>query len=232
MIKTTKIENKHSQRLTFPSLVYQGISRFLINIVPILPSTGRYNLTICHEKKILWYRVAKVGTRTIFDIFDQAQINLDAEHPFFCHYPEKLYSEYFKFAFVRNPWDRLVSCWKNKVIDSNYFEFTEEKLQDMQSFENFVGYVQSKDIEDCDQHIRLQSKLVDMNNVDFIGRFEKFEEDLGKVAQMIGIEYKKTRKNMSKQKSSYVDYYDDRLQNIVADIYRKDIHIFQYEFNK
>ncbi|MFC1866518.1 sulfotransferase family 2 domain-containing protein [Thermodesulfobacteriota bacterium] len=230
MIKTVKRENGYSGRLTFASLAYQGISRALVRYVPYLPSNGRYNITICHEKKFLWFRVAKVGTRTIFDVFKQAKVNLDAEHPMFCYYPTKLYNGYFKFAFVRNPWDRLVSCWKNKVVDSNYYRFSDKQLLKMQSFENFVEFVKSKDIKRCDHHIRLQSKLIDLNVVDFIGRFERFEEDLIKVTQIIGIEYIKTYKNESKNKSNYMEYYDDRLQSMVADLYRRDINIFQYDF--
>ena len=29
------------------------------------------------------------------------------------------YREYFKFAFIRNPWDRLVSCYSQKLSNAN-----------------------------------------------------------------------------------------------------------------
>lgn len=230
MIKTVKKGNGYSGQLTLTSLAYQKISRALFQLMPFFPSSGQYNITLCHEKKFLWYRVAKVGTRSTFEVFKQAGVSLDAEHPMFCHYPTNLYDGYFKFAFVRNPWDRLVSCWKNKVIDANSFRFSDAQLLEMQSFKNFVKFVGNQDLAKCNHHYRLQSKLIDMNNVDFIGRFERFEEGLTKVTEKIGIEYTKTHQNMSKNKTGYMQYYDDRLQQKVADLYRRDIDMFQYEF--
>lgn len=230
MIRTTKKDGL-SNKLTFPSLMYQKISRLLIRFFPYMPSVERYNITICHEKKFVWFRVAKVGTRTIFNVCEQANLNLDAEHPMFCHYPTNLYKDYFKFAFVRNPWDRLVSCWRNKVVDSNYFELSSDKLLEMQNFENFVDFVAQKNIETCDHHIRLQSKLIDLNSVDYIGKFENFNEDLSAIVQIIGLDsINIEQKNASKDRLSYKQYYDESLKDKVAEIYRKDISIFSYEY--
>ena len=57
-----------------------------------------------------------------------------------CHYPEKLYRHYFKFAFVRNPYDRIVSAWKNKIVQTNYFDLSDAKRQDLHQFEAFLEY--------------------------------------------------------------------------------------------
>lgn len=231
MIKTVKMKNGRSSKLTFLSTVYQSASKNLIRFFPYVPSDCPYNITICHEKQFVWFRVAKVGTRTIFNVFDNANITLDAEHPMFCHYPANLYKGYFKFAFVRNPWDRLASCWRNKVIDNNYFKFSKDRLLLMQEFGDFVEFVSDLDIETCDHHIRLQSKLIDLNNVDYIGRFENFEEDLLEVIQTIGFDSVRIEKhNSSKNKQDYRAYYDEGLKEKVANIYRKDINLFSYQF--
>jgi hypothetical protein len=231
MIKTVKRKKGLSTKLTLPSIAYQRISKLMIGLFPYMPSNDQYNITVCHEKKFVWFRVAKVGTRTIFDTFQLARINLDAEHAMFCHYPTNLYKRYFKFAFVRNPWDRLVSCWQNKVVDSNFFNFSDKILLEMKTFKNFVDFVEHRNIELCDPHMQLQSKLIDLNNVDFIGRFENFEEDLSKVIKIIGVEARAiSRKNVSKNKAEYWQYYDDKLKDKVAKIYCKDINILQYTF--
>lgn len=108
--------------LTMASRVTQKALRLAAK-VPLLPSTRKYNLSISNKYKFIWFRVAKVGTRTIFSRLADDGLTLDLESPYGIHYIPKLYGEYFKFAFVRNPWDRLVSCWQNKVVQMNYFKF-------------------------------------------------------------------------------------------------------------
>src|SRR5262245_19376649 len=109
-------------RLSRMSRVLQGLYRGMSR-VRIIPSAGPYNLTVSHERKFVWFRVAKVGTRTILNHFLDRGVRLDAEHASDVHYPPRAYADYFKFAFVRNPWDRLVSCWADKVVASNLFGF-------------------------------------------------------------------------------------------------------------
>jgi hypothetical protein len=175
--------------------------------------------------------VAKVGTRTIFNAFEQGGLNLDAEHPMFCRYPEGLFIDYFKFAFVRNPWDRLLSCWRNKVVDSNYFKFSEELRARMQKFDRFVEYVEGLDLDQCDHHIRRQGRLIDINNIDFVGRFERFEEDLADVLKEIGIsDIAIARKNASENRLHYRQHYDDALMARVGELYKKDIKLFGYSY--
>lgn len=211
--------------------MYQKLSSTLIRSIPRLPSNGQYNITLCHTMKFLWFRVAKAGTRTLFDVFDQARIELDAEHPMLCHYPTDLYRGYFKFAFVRNPWDRLVSCWQNKVVESNHFRFSDNTLHTMQTFGNFVDFVAKQNIATCNNHIRLQQKLIDLNNIDFLGRFETFNDDLSKVIEIIGLKRVTiNQKNISARRPAYRDYYDTALKEKVAKIYAIDIHIFNYAF--
>ncbi len=231
MIRTQKTRGGLASELTLPSRAYQATSRALVRSIPYIPSSDRYNITICHQRRFVWFRVAKVGTRTIFDVFQRANITLDAEHPMFCHYPVNLYKKYFKFAFVRNPWDRLVSCWRNKVIDANYFRFSADDLRVMQEFENFVDLVATRDLETCDQHIRLQSKLIDLSHIDFLGRFEHFEEHLAEVMRIIGLgSLPIGQKNTSREKAHYRQYYSADLRDRVAEAYRRDIRIFGYEF--
>jgi hypothetical protein len=228
MLKT--LETKSAQ-LTMPSAMYQKVSSILINSFPYIPSDHRYNITICHEKKFIWFRVAKVGTRTIFEIFEKANLKLDANRAMWCHYPVNLYGGYLKFAFVRNPWDRLVSSWYDKVVKYNYFKFSNETRLKMQDFNYFVDHVSDLDINKCDHHICLQSKLIDLNNIDYIGRFENFESDLSEVMQILKIgEITIEKRNASINKSHYKDYYDESLIQKVAKIYYKDIKMFSYDF--
>jgi hypothetical protein len=211
--------------------MYQRASRILVRSFPFIPSFQQYNVTICHEKKFIWFRVAKVGTRTMFDLFDKANLTLDAEHAMWCHYPVNRYHDYFKFALVRNPWDRLVSCWHDKVVQYNYFKFPEETRLQMLDFHSFVDYVSSIGVHDCDQHVRLQSKLIDLTNVDYIGRFETLATDLARLLQVIGLDgIEIEQRNASKNRKGYRSYYDTALRERVGALYQRDVDIFSYDF--
>ncbi len=239
MLQTNnKIKNEYgrSTKLTPISLVYQVISRILVkgaSTIPYMPSIGRYDITLCHQHKFIWFRVAKAASRTILDAFKEADIILDAQHPYSCHYPVNLYQGYFKFAFVRNPWSRLVSCWLDKVVARNFFKFSTDELLKMQKFENFIDFVAHQNLNTGNEHIRLQSKLIDINNIDYIGKIENFDTDLTKILEHIGINLDLAtieHKHASKSRLHYSNYYDEKLKQKVAKIYAKDINIFSYHY--
>ena len=231
MIKTIQNKGAYSSKLTFLSRLYQRSGRAIYRNIPIIPSEKRYNITLCHEKKFIWFRVAKVGMSTILDLLARSNTKIDAEYPSNCHYPPTLYKAYFKFAMVRNPWDRLVSCWKDKVLKNNHFKFSKEERSSMNEFKNFVEYVSKINVKNCDRHIRLQSELIDLNNIDFIGRFENFNTDLTEVLIKLEIDdVEIEEKNVSNIGKHYKEYYDDELRKKVAKIYSKDIMLFSYNF--
>ena len=191
----------------------------------------RYNITVCQERKVLWYRVAKVGTRTIYNAFEKAGADVYDQQVMFYSRPANLYPDYFSFAFIRNPWDRLVSCWKDKVLAYNYFQLSSEEHAKMKRFHYFVECLQNADIDHADPHLRPQSRLVAIDNLDFVGHFENFSGDLQQVLRKLQADEISIKKlNASANRKNYRKYYDDELQRKVAHIYRQDIERFAYEF--
>ena len=216
LYKTSKLEQK----------LYKVVHK-----IPLMPSAGRYNLTLCHEKKFIWFRVAKVGSRTILNHLLDNGVHLDVEHGRKLRYPVNHFHDYFKFAFVRNPWDRLVSCWNNKVIDSNLFRFDEAELEKMRNFENFVGYVGSINVDTCNRHLRSQNSVIDLNNIDYLGRMETFADDLQYIFQRLELDTTAIKsRNVTSDRKPYQQYYSSELAEQVARIYRKDVQIFGYRF--
>ncbi|WP_353570915.1 sulfotransferase family 2 domain-containing protein [Candidatus Albibeggiatoa sp. nov. BB20] len=213
-------------------------SQQVINIYKLLaqqhyfPSANPYNLTISHEQHFVWFRVAKVATRSMYNYLLSNNITLDVEHCYNLHYPINTYQDYYKFAFVRNPWDRLASCWFSKIINGNHFNFDPHTLEKMQSFEHFVSFVASLDISSCDSHLRLQSRLIDLNQLDYLGRFETLQEDITHVFHTLDIPLENFgHENQSKSKGDYRQYYNDITCEKVSKIYKKDIQIFGYQFD-
>ena len=118
----------------------------LLSRIPFRPSSRGYDITLCHEKRFIWFRVPKVCTRTILYGLIDSGVKLDAEHPYEVYYPINKMSDYFKFTFVRNPWDRLVSAYKNKVVESNLYDLPDAVRRD---FSKFVSYVETLDLRHC-----------------------------------------------------------------------------------
>ena len=77
----------------------------------------------------------------------------------------------------------------------------------------------------------LQSELIDLNNIDFIGRFENFDSDLLLIMQKLGIEeIKIEKKNASNTGKDYKEYYDDELIKIAGEKFMEEIKFGNYSF--
>jgi len=202
------------------------------NDVTQTPSERRYQLTISDNPKFVWYRNAKVGTRTTLAFLTCANVEFTLKEGRDCYYSPALYRDYFKFAFVRNPWDRLVSTWKSKVLTRKLRRVDPSQLDRMQTFEHFADYCATLDLEVCNCHIRAQSSLIDLNNIDYLGRFERFENDLIEVAGFLNLrDCRIPRLNTSSDNRPYQEYYTDRTRKLVGELYRRDVQIFSYTFD-
>lgn len=197
----------------------------------LLPSQRPYNLTISSSHRFVWFRVAKVGTRSILAHLANHGVKLDVEHAMGVRYPVNQLRDYFKFAFVRNPFDRLVSCWHNKVVETNYFKFDPASHRRFGQFREFVDFVDHFDLQGGDPHLRLQSRLVDLNAIDFLGRYENFLGDLAEVCRCIGIPAVDVPQiNASQGRGDYRRYYEPDLVDLATHAYSHDLRIFGYQF--
>jgi hypothetical protein len=204
------------------------LSNFYVNKYLVSPfSTRKYFISYDFEHKALWFRVYKVASRTIDHHLRSSCQKGNYIYSSQVGYTPGRYSDYFKFAFVRNPVDRFISAWKNKVIDQNYFHFDEQEHTKMKTLENFVEWVSHFDISDCDEHLLQQSSLIDINHVDFIGRHERFDQDFEYVCSKIGIKYEKDV-HINKSSNKKIDLPEEVRKKIIR-IYQKDISIFYPE---
>ena len=137
---------------------------------------------------------------------------------------------YFKFGFVRNPWDRILSEYKYALRIYSKFRIS-----------NLRGFIKkywgnSRRHSTIKQHIRPQYEFLYNTDgncmVDFIGRFENLQEDFNVVCDKIGIaRMELPHKNKSKHKH-YTEYYDEETKQIVAEKYAKDIEMFGYKYGE
>jgi hypothetical protein len=190
-----------------------------------------YNLTISHGHRLVWYRVAKVATRTIRHHFTEHGVEMDVDHAMRVRYPTALFADYFKFAFVRDPLDRFISAWQDKVVNMNYFRFDDATHARMQRVEEFARWTADQNlgaVPGTDQHLALQSRLVDLNQVDFVGRLETFDRDFAEVCQRVGAPAVPARPRNQTGAGQRREQVSDDLRYLVATMYQRDYQIFGY----
>ncbi len=189
-----------------------------------------YNLTISHERRFVWFRVAKVATRTLLGYLQEQEVALDVEHAYWMRYPTALFADYVKFGFVRHPLPRFVSAWQDKVVNANYFGFDDATLTRVRERpEAFAAWVGEQDLTDTDQHLALQSRLVDLTQVDFLGRLETFAEDFAELCGLIGLPavLPQTQHRTATAETPRL-LASEELRAAVAELYRRDFQVLGY----
>ncbi|MAM28747.1 MAG: hypothetical protein CMC13_06960 [Flavobacteriaceae bacterium] len=147
------------------------------------------------------------------------------------------FKKYYKFTFVRNPWDRLVSTFfflKNGGLTEKDSLWAEKHIIPFSTFDAFVkGWLTEENINNSlhfqHQHVFLEDEKGGVA-VDFIGRFETIDEDFKIITKKLNIDRALTKTNTSKRKKDYKEYYNEETKQIVAKLYQKDIHLFNYNF--
>jgi chondroitin 4-sulfotransferase 11 len=187
---------------------------------------------VLHDYKLIFIHIPKNAGVSIYEVFEVPQN--DQGHKKIDEYDIENVDEYFKFCFVRNPWDRFVSTYSyfkkggrgrpGDIKDS-------EVVNSYENFNDFVNNIQELKESFNDRHFYNQSYWLD-DSLDFIGRFESLQEDFNTVCDMIDIPHTQLpHKNKSKHKH-YTEYYDEESKQIVADIYANDIECFDYKFGE
>lgn len=155
------------------------------------------------------------------------------------HSPEK-YRRLFKFCIVRNPWDRVLSAFtflKSGGLHTTDEAWANRYLSDVKSFEAFVHRLKDEAFSNAvlrQTHFAPQHVwITDSRNtigVDYVVRFEHLEEDLREMGALTewGCELEAHENKSSSPE--YEDVYDAEMVKQVAQLYQRDIELFDYTF--
>ena len=185
-------------------------------LISVFTSSRHYGLSYNYKYRCLWFRNPKVGTRSINQHFiDNTPANQYIYSSAVGYNPDD-FKDWFKFGFVREPIDRFLSCWKDKVLNQNFYKFDSDTHEKMKNLENFISWVETLEIETAEEHLRAQCRLIDLDNIDFLGRMENFDNDLQEMAKKIGMLIKQShRKNTSGKRPVEVsEEQKDRIRKI------------------
>ncbi len=138
--------------------------------------------------------------------------------------PEE-WSGLFKFAFVRNPFDRFISYCAFMTRAQGDFERDPQRVMRHFLFEappygHLLFQPQHGFVTDADG-----SLLADQ-----VGRVEQMQQSYDEIAERIGIASRPLDKVNASERRDYHDYYDQQLIDGVARIYARDLELFGYQF--
>jgi hypothetical protein len=147
----------------------------------------------------------------------------------------EVYNDYYKFTIVRNPYDKIVSQF-----------FYINKRKDLQTFlahnkgDEFKFYL---DKIAKKKHVQWEPQVnfvLDENGetiVDFIGKFENFNNEVTKVLEKTGLDkkyfglVKRSIPHINQTvRNNYQTYYDDESKEMVEQLFKKDLEFFNYKF--
>jgi hypothetical protein len=138
--------------------------------------------------------------------------------------PPEIFDKFYKFAFVRNPWDWQVSLYYFALEDPSHAQHQLTK-----SFGSFEKYLEWR----VNGHYRLQKDFVvdDAGRliVDFVGRYETLARDFATICERVGIDHPRLPHHRSSAHRDYRTYYTPRTTALVAEAFQEDIEFFAYE---
>jgi len=215
-------------------------------------------MLVSEKRRFLFVHVQKTGGSTVSELLKQTVSDARSLHPRHMCLREAIERERipegsFRFAFVRNPWDRLVSwytmidrarrkrlSWDEDSVQRDRFQqnpLYRSVLLHAPTFEDFVkNCTQTHMVEGVPYSFALDqlSYVTDEDGemlADFVGHFERFEEDLTHVLDRLGLTVPDIpHKNRGRPRRHYSEFYTPELEEIVHQRFKRDIEAFGYVF--
>jgi hypothetical protein len=138
-------------------------------------------------------------------------------------HPTVPFQDYFTFAFVRNPYDLLVSFWTYKM--ENPFHPDYVHVAELGSFERWVEHHvrQPGMAQSCFTHDVSGNQLVD-----YVGRFENFAHDVETIVTKLGCDIASVPHVNTSDHGVAEDLFTPRIRAVVAEAWRDDFSNFGY----
>jgi hypothetical protein len=194
-------------------------------------------------KEILFRKLQVPNLRSLAEVHIRKKWRGTRRHEI----PDDVFAKAFKFCFVRNPWDRVVSaytytqCRWPGFFYLTFKEYIYEILRDESIpwdvphlYQDPKSNLHDLMMWDAKGHaIPYRHPGYFMEEMDFIGRFENLEHDFQVVLRRMGRTWGKPllHKNASARKP-YPTYYTPQLRNAVGALYHDDIVRFGYTFDE
>jgi chondroitin 4-sulfotransferase 11 len=196
-------------------------------------------MPVSDKYKLIFIHIPKNAGTAITNTLDMYDIGHHGWQYYKSKYPQK-WEQYKKISVIRNPWDRVVSCYEYAKMEESYWHSKEGKskagkhldydlLKD-KSFGECLDILKNKPQMLRHQGWSNQSNYIYNNNhlmVDYVLDVSEINDRLSEILnQKINI----PKINVSNQ-NNYKNYYiDNDMISFVKEYYKKDINNFNYNF--
>ena len=200
-------------------------------------------MIISHEHKFIFFAVGKTGTHSVESALkkysNEFEMNRDEENFFLEHIPpyymkdkvdNDIWENYFKFAFVRNTWDMVISdlLWNNLIernVDHIYSQDVKNLFENQKKYRRGITWRESRE-----QHSFLSDKQGNLL-VDYVGRFENIQENFNEICDQIGIPKEQLPMLNAQKHKHYSRYYTADAIEMVRQLWATDIEKFGFAFS-
>ena len=192
------------------------------------------------DKKCIFLHIPKTaGISLGYSLFGRHTGNHTTLQEYQIAFSEEEYNDLYKFAFVRNPWDRLLSAYmflKAGGRNPGDAAWAQRHLGDYTGFDTFVKHWVSEENIQKGMHFKPQSQFITVPNndevgVDFLGKFENLEADFKRLREELQFGDDLIFKNKTASKvKKYQSYYTQESKEVVAKVYQRDIELLGYSF--
>lgn len=148
----------------------------------------------------------------------------------------EIWKSYFKFTFIRNPYDRAYSDYfwimRDRHIKGSFADYINKKGE----FDKILN--DNSEMTYRGDHLIPQTNFFSFEGIykmDFVGRFEQLDEAVFNINKKLDIDKVfnvHIQKGEYKRKKHYSHFYNKENKALVEQFFQQDIEILNYKFKK
>ncbi|MEO0416758.1 MAG: sulfotransferase family 2 domain-containing protein [Verrucomicrobiota bacterium] len=192
------------------------------------------SIFLIHEPRCVFIHIPKTAGTSIRKGFFKENYS----GPYHDGIPDD-WADAFSFAFVRNPYDRIISSWKMFTSGTDEFKGTFPPLP-LKAFLEIVTNdaiphtAGSTNYPELVRHhtLPLTHPANHLDKAQFIGRMENLEADFASICEEIGAEYAPLNKRQfTQRRADFQSYYCPETKKIVSEYFRDDFDRLNYSWD-